>query len=454
MKSDFLNFLECQSCKSGFEVKDVYSKKGNDLVNAVIACQCSSYPVLGGIPIIKKPAPDEQLSSSEYIIQRLRSGKIEETMALPFEGERSDKALLWLFLFLKELGPFKRSLNPMLSIIRSLKRNHYKKYVDDKISFFQLLDTLSWGTWGDYLKHRFSCNSFWPLYPFMPLVKEKNEMVLDLLCGAGHGSFVISQSARPKRHVSADFNYTLLYVAKRYFAPHAEFICLDGNDPLPFKDGIFSSLLMMDSTHYVSNRVYLGKECQRTVKSDGAIIWLHLHNGLSENPSEGYALPPSKWADLLKPIPTTIFSENRLIDDYLTEQRLDLNRNHTGSEIDSSGSLCIIGSHDKGIIRTYENIEYPTLSTNYTTIINPIYEMDSGNGNIKLTRSDVNEVYKKEYSMTFEYLPPSYTISGKLSVFFQGNQLKIPENLEEPPSKELKDMLRKFIILNVPEEYV
>jgi SAM-dependent methyltransferase len=432
----------------------MYTKKGKDIVNATINCECSEYPILGGIPIIKRPTPDEQLSNSEYIIERLKSKKIEETMALPFEWERSEKTMLWFFLLLKELGPFKRSLNPLISVIRSMKKKHYRKYAEEQISFFELLDALSWGTWGDYLKHRFSCSSFWPLYPFMPLVKEKNEMVLDLLCGAGHGSFVISQNARPKRHVAADLNYTLLYVAKKYFAPDAEFVCLDGNDPLPFRDGIFSSLIMMDSTHYVSNRVYLGKECQRSLKDNGALLWLHLHNGLSENTSKGYALSPSNWVDLIGSLPTTVLPENRIIKEYMKDTKLDLQADHSQSEIDSSGSVCILGTHDQDILRTYETIQYPTLESHTTTIINPIYDVISQGGGIRLDRTDVNEIFRSEYSLSFEYLPSTYNISGNISRCFQGRRLRLNSNISPEDIEKLQKMLRNFIILQVPKKYV
>jgi SAM-dependent methyltransferase len=185
-------------------------------------------------------------------------------MSLAIDGQRSDKSLLWFFLFLKELGPFKKSLNPMIPMIRKLKKKHFEKYSKDKISFFDFVDLLGWGTWGDYLRQRFSCSSFWNLYPFMPIVKEKNDMVFDFLCGAGHGSYVISQNARPKTHVCADLDYTLLFIAKKYFAPQAQFLCIDANDRTMVPSFGFTFIM-----HFQRTRV----KVIRSPHPNGPILW-------------------------------------------------------------------------------------------------------------------------------------------------------------------------------------
>jgi SAM-dependent methyltransferase len=454
MKSDFIHFLECQNCKSGFKVKDVYTKQGKDLINATIECQCSVYPVLGGIPIIKKPSPHEHISNNAYIMERLKIGKIDDAVALPFEGEKKDKTLLWLYVLLEETGMFKKSIYPLISLIRKLKKNNYKKYADNKLSFLELIDAVGWGTWGDYLKHRFSCSSFWPLYPFMSIMRERSDMVLDLLCGTGHASYVISQNAKPKKHVCADLNYSLLFMAKKYFVKDAEFICLDGNDPLPFKDNIFSSNLMIDSTHYVSNRVYLAKECERTLKSNGILFWLHLHNKLQKNTSEGYALSPSKWTALISRLETKVFPEDKLIEDYMLRQRLDLASDVPEIDINSSSSLCLIGTNENEIYAKYDEIEIPSFKSVKTPVINPIYNITSSSGGAQLVRTDVNDIYKNEYPLTFNYLPKKYTIKGNLSRYFEGSKLNIPADISLDDKKEIEKLLMKFIIIDVPKRYI
>jgi SAM-dependent methyltransferase len=286
------------------------------------------------------------------------------------------------------------------------------------------------------------------------MIEEKNEMVLDLLCGAGHGSFVISHYAHPESHVCVDLDYTLLFIAKKYFAPDAQFICLDANDPLPLKDRIFSSVIMMDSTHYVSNRNYLGKECQRVKENKGVLLWLHLHNALSKNPSEGYPLSPSRWADLMGDLSTIILPEEGIINQYMKERRLDLLADYPKTEIDSSSALCIMGAEDRHMMRTYENIDCPSLKTSNNMVINPMYDMRVQNGEIKLKRADLNEVYKSEYPLTFKYLPASYSLSRNFSHYLDGRRLRIPVEINRNDEKILEDLLKRFIILQVPEKYV
>jgi hypothetical protein len=153
-------------------------------------------------------------------------------------------------------------------------------------------------------------------------------------------------------------------------------------------------------------------------------------------------------------VATTTLPEDNVINRYMQERKLDLKADHSESEINSSGAICMVGTKDQDILRTYENIESPSLKTKGNIIINPIFKISSEKGGIKLTRTDVNKIYRTEYPLTFKYIPQKYTISGNLAPLFQGRNLKLQGNLPASDKKELDEMLRKFIILQVPEKYI
>jgi hypothetical protein len=73
---------------------------------------------------------------------------------------------------------------------------------------------------------------------------------------------------------------------------------------------------------------------------------------------------------------------------------------------------------------------------------------------MNLDRMDVTKIYKDEYPLTFKYISTRYKISGNLAPLFQGRNLKLQGNLPASEKKELDEMLRKFIILQVPEKYI
>ncbi len=204
----------------------------------------------------------------------------------------------------------------------------------------------------------------------------------------------------------------------------------------------------------MSNRGVVGNECQRTVKDDGALIWLHLHNALSENTSEGFPLSPSQWSDLMGDVDTTIIPEDNVINQYMKERKLDLNAQYSEAEINSSGALCMVGTKDQSIIRTYNEIGSPSFDSPGSTIINPIYDINSQNGKIELTRTDVNKIYRTEYPLTFKYLPPKYTIPKELLRYFQDRRFIDSGSLSPSETRIINEMLQKFIALRAPAKYV
>jgi len=454
MKLDFLNSLQCPDCKQTFKLGEVYTKDGNDLVNALIECDCFTYPILDGILIYKKPAKEDYLSRTPYLNERLRIGKSEDSIALSIEGQKLDKMLMWAYLILNESGAFKRSIQPILSLIRHIKRKRYRKYADEKLSFFDLVDLMGWGTWGDYLKHRFSCQTFWSLYPLIPIIKEKNDMVLDMLCGTGHASYAIERYSKPKKLVCSDYEYTLLFIAKKYFVKDAEFICADGNSPLPFKSGIFSSILILDSYFCLSNRGILARESERCLRQGGIVLPLHLHNSMVENISQGFALKPSGWSGLFQKMKTKIIPEDNLIEEYLLKRELDLSKEYTQEEINGSPAISIVGTNDEKVFDFYSNIDVPSRKDVRNLVINPIYEINRRGNQIHLDLQVPTEMYEKEYPLTMKYLNKNFVISSEISRYIRGNRADIPVNISAKDRTQIDDLIKKFVLIDIPENYL
>ena len=67
--------------------------------------------------------------------------------------------------------------------------------------------------------------------------------LLDLGCGVGHLSHYFTAS-RPGRTVfGLDRDFFRLFVAKRYVAPAADFICVPADGAMPFHEGAMSAIL-------------------------------------------------------------------------------------------------------------------------------------------------------------------------------------------------------------------
>ncbi|MCK4240110.1 MAG: class I SAM-dependent methyltransferase, partial [Candidatus Atribacteria bacterium] len=227
MKRELIELMKCPYCGTDFEIEEIYSENEEEIINGYIKCECDIYPILEGILILKNTP------TKKIIMEYLKKKEIKETIALPFGNYTNDICRVADFIEPKPFGKlFKKNL---LSFVNSYSKKIYKKYSDKSLSF---CDVLGNGSWDVYLKHRFSSQTFWSLYPFIKLLRKKRKRILDMCCGAGHASFVISKYVNPDELICVDGEFKSLYLAKKYFS-NAEFINIDANYSLPFKDDIF-----------------------------------------------------------------------------------------------------------------------------------------------------------------------------------------------------------------------
>jgi len=401
--------------------------------------------------IYKKLSFNGGLSSTAYLIERLGIKHVEDAIALPLKGGRIEKSLLDMHIFLSSFGGFRRSLYPILALIRHRKREMYKKLSRD-LSFFDIMSIIEPNTWGDYLKHRFSSQTFWSLYPFIPLIERKNDRILDLGCGAGHASFVLSKNMNPKKLVCADDNYTLLFLAKRFMAMDANFICLDANSPLPFSDNFFSSIVMMDSLHYLPNRALIGKECRRMLKKHGLLLLLHLHNALKDNINIGFALSPSTWKGLFQWLNPSLIPENSLIEDLMLRFELDLTKTYNNEILNGSNAVSLIGTEDNVLFDKYYNLDSYLEKNLQNPIINPIYKLKHRNKEVILERKPPNDIFVVEYPLSMRFLPKEYSVSPEVLKTIENQKAGKLYNVSK--DKMFSEMLRRFIFIDTPKGYV
>jgi SAM-dependent methyltransferase len=333
-----VDIMICPDCKSNFEIKEIFKRNEDRIIAGIIGCKCWSYPILDEILIFDK----KQIMNTNYLIELLRTGKIETATTSPLELKKFDKILLHFYSLIKRAGVIKKPSNSFTALMTSLKKKRYNEYFAKNRTFFKLMNELKPNTWGDYLKHRFSAESFWSMYPFIPLLKEKNDMILDLGCGAGHVAYIVSKNVSPRKLICVDRDYTLLQTAKRFFAGDAEFICQNLNNPLPFKDGVFSSIIMLDSFHYVANRANLANDLERMLISDGLLLISHLHNSLIETVAIGFALEPSAWESLFSKLKIKSIPEKELIVNLLEKNKLDLIKEYPTIELNKSRANSIM----------------------------------------------------------------------------------------------------------------
>ena len=121
------------------------------------------------------------------------------------------------------------------------------RITDATQGFLEAVKAFGGDLYADFMRHRFSMPPFRTVVPMAAAVREDG-WILDFGCGPGHASFVIAKLAAPERLVCADLSFTSLVLAKHFFVPEANFVCVDADAPLPFEDGFFSTVFRTVTT--------------------------------------------------------------------------------------------------------------------------------------------------------------------------------------------------------------
>jgi SAM-dependent methyltransferase len=444
MRSQFLKLMKCPFCGSDFGIQDVIEKKGEEVIAGSVRCECSEFPVVEGILIIKASPLNRR------IIRLIKERRVREAAihCLGWEDfENLHKSYVPFRFFRKIQGTLGRFLFGLG--YAELIREHgkvYRDYSERSLPFYEVLGKSSFDM---YLRNRFSCETFWPIYPFIPLLKRKKSRILDLSCGAGHSSFVVSKYVEPQQHYCVDSSYRLLYLARKYFVQTAEFVCIDANSPLPFKDQIFDTILMSDAFHYVYGRANLAHEMERALLPGGLILLPHLHNSLVYNHDEGYPLTPQAYTNLFDgdQLESRAMPERRIVENFLFRNKLDLVQKYSEDELNSTNAVILMATSDKSLFKVHDNVNRDFLSIKNNLVINPLYEIKPGKDSILLARfSDKYPLlYEDCYPLTEKYIPKKSEIGKE---FVSGRKVHISD------LGKAEDLMKRFVIINVPENYL
>ncbi len=444
MRSHLLKLIKCPYCGSEFKFQVVVDKNGEDVIFGCINCECSEFPIVEGI-LILKAGP-----LSKHVVKLVKERKTREA-AIHCFGWEDFQNLYASYVPFRFSYKVQSALGRVLSFsgYHELFRENskvYKNYSDKSLPF---CDVLGKGEFDVYLRNRFSTFSFWSNYAFLPLLKTKRGRILDLSCGAGHGSFVVSKYVETDVHCCADSCFRLLFLARKYFAQKAEFVCLDANNPLPFKARTFDTILMSDAFHYVYARASLAREMERAIRPGGLILLTHLHNSLADNGAAGYPLTPKAYAALFScEIAPKIMPEKAVVESFLIQNKLDLQELYSDDELNSSNAIILMATSDPSLFKLYDRADLDFLSLKNHLVINPLYEIHEKNDSVLLVRSpayDGSSFFEDYYPFTKEYLPAECEIGKQ---FVRGRKVNLAG------FERADELMKRFVAINVPENYL
>jgi SAM-dependent methyltransferase len=251
--------------------------------------------------------------------------------------------------------------------------------------------------------------------------------------------------------VGVDTSFLGLYVAKRWIAPAAEYVCCTADNALPFRDGTFAAVFCTDAFQYFVNKATCMRELHRLTQPAGFVLLSALPNAhlqgthaLLQRSRTSRALPPEGYQQLVADMPHCLVATRDVLDRYLHKHGPLLRRTGGLTPLADALFVSLLASHRPEVLRAYGRFdEWP--HTGGCLGVNPLYvrEGSTGPGTVRLRRTFPSRVYAQEYADFPEYLPE--TVEVRAEVFTALAQGKHPPGLDA--------LLAQCVVLGLPQEY-
>ena len=383
MHLSMLQSLRCPFCGTRFSVvaNRALSTRGEQIDEGVIGCECSAFPVMAGIPVLI--ADDTTRAAMHTLENGHRIETLEMLLGLADDAERADT-----FHQLTDTG-------------RSA-------------TYRELLPILSRDAEADCFLYRFSDPTFLAAEALLDALGQEGRAggwALDICGGSGHLTRVLIRQPATGGVVLADLYFWKLWLASRILTPSCMAVCCDANNPLPFDDAQFKTVLLHDALPYVWQKRMLACEMRRVASPDGVVVLPHLHNALGENYTAGDGLTPAAYRDLFALNGPRLFDDRAIVDGVLAHRIVDLANDTAPGALENTPSLTLIASRTEAFFRRRDVPD--RLDVSGALRINPLYRVERiGANRSRLRLQFPTPEYEDEFAVSKRYLPREVTVDA------------------------------------------
>lgn len=451
-----LRYLMCPFCGSEFDYiyagKDILGKNYGQLI-----CNCSIFPVVANIPIIKPYFVNSYKIFCNNIINLIKLGRYDEIIhqMLIESNQSGNYTVLKKILHKNELT--KKIFNYLQSQIDRRKTGKaYIKHINSNKNYFlpTFLDFLrlfylSCGKNGQNAYNHFAYRAGQPRHlvalSLLEIIDQQSKCILEIACGFGS----ITRSAINKLKnvpiIATDAKLFTQYVASLCVAPDALYVNCDANYPLPFKENQFSTIICFDGIHYIYNKKGLINEIARLRDGDvHTLIFGSTRNSQYPYTLSGHPLTPYEYTKLFENDKHIIIPDDQSLKLYLEKKGPQLKGDTNFDKLKNKPLISIIASNNHYIFRNYNKFsDWP--HGRGTLSINPLYGIHSTNNDSQfvLTRNFPSLYYLNDNIEYKDYLPDCLYISKKCMNSIKNNEI----------TPEVMKLVESFVALDLPEKY-
>jgi len=461
MRTRTLRILMCPYCAGPLEPQARRPESGDEIESAVLRCECSEFPLLGGIPIFRRDGRVDNMKQTVH--STIHRGPDVRLLVERIRAGDRDRALLMLLVppdrlvrntrRAAEVLPGRVGRRVMPRAYRAwdrLAERHRGLFLDDSSPSRSTAEDLlayygaDWFVHWDFFLHRFGMPRHLTSLSLASILPTSDKPVLDAACGMGHTLHYWTTRHPDHLFVGLDRNFFQLYAARRWVAPGADYVCSDADVPLPFRSDAFGGAFCMDAFHLFRGRLTSASEMERITGDDGVVEIVRAGNALVK-PREGLELPPASYPRLFGDREVRFVPEKTLLERYLEGVGPALERPVGPSEVAGDKWISFVVSKRRDVFRDYGRFgDWPHGLGRLA--INPLYRerRRGASGEVELELVFPTKWYEVENADCRRYMPASVTASAAdLEDVAAGRR-----------TPRIEEWIRTSVVVGLPERYL
>ena len=412
MLRETLDLLRCPYCGTRLALVDNAARAGAGswIESGVLGCECCAFPIVAGIPVL---IADDPTRDAMHALEAGHAGD---------------------------------ALHRLLGLDRP-HREEFRRVTAgaQPATYRDLLALLCRDAEADCFLYRLSDPTYLTIEALLDALGQDSVAAagraLDLCGGSGHLTRVLLRAPSRRGVVLADLHFWKLWLAARITAPGCAPVCCDANSPLPFADGLFSTVLLSDAFPYIWHKRMLAGEMARAATPDGVVVLPHLHSSQGENFNAGDTLTPAAYRDLFARIEPRLFEDGALFEEMLAARTVDLTRSVAPDDLRAAPSLTLVAARRAELFRRYHVPDRLDVADALT--VNPLYRAEPAPGGTRLTLSFPTPEYEAEFGDVERYLPSTITVAADLCGPLAAADF----------GSDYADLRRRRVLLDAPHDY-
>lgn len=251
----------------------------------------------------------------------------------------------------------------------------------DAGSFAEAVSMVDEGSFGQYLRHRYSLPSFHAALPMCTMLRTLSPgSILDLGCGAGHYTVVLRHLFPEAEYTGIDQHYANLLLGQLFLTPTDDlYICINLKHPPPVRDCAFDLMFASDILHTLSIGSTAAQRYMARVTAKGVVYSARFDHCWGKE----FAFPPTDHPNVLPNGANVLLDEHQVITQAHSEENLSVTSLAAATTPETCRSYCLLSSPELDVM-TLESSDHPQLPARvlHNWCISPCFEeIASENGN-------------------------------------------------------------------------